>query len=34
MQQTIIFSRSAISARAARNELARLEAERVVARRG
>jgi len=33
MQQTIIFSRSAISALAARDDLARLEAERVVARR-
>jgi len=33
MQQAIIFSRSAISALAARGDLARLEAERVVARR-
>jgi hypothetical protein len=33
MEQAIIFSRSAISALAARDDLARLEAERVVARR-
>jgi lipoprotein NlpI len=33
MEQAIIFSRSEISALAARDDLARLEAERVVARR-
>ena len=33
MEQAIIFSRAAISALAARDDLARLEAERVVARR-